>query len=69
MPSIGFFGDQDQLITCYDPEGYGFEVNTVERTLDVGEEIIGVYGVKDRQKWFTSFGFLVLNKVRQDDQD
>ena len=28
MPSIGFFDGDDELVACYDPEGYGFEVNT-----------------------------------------
>ena len=46
-------------MASYDPEGYGLELNTEERTLEPGESLIGVYGVKDRQKWFTSFGFIV----------
>jgi hypothetical protein len=64
MPSIGFFDEGGQLVTSYDPEGYGFEVNTVERHLENGEQLIGVYGIKDRQKWFTSLGFIVVRKVK-----
>ena len=64
MPSVGFFNENGELVTCYDPEGYGFEVNTEERHLESGEELIGVYGVKNRQKWFTSLGFLVVKKVK-----
>lgn len=34
-----------------------------ERTLEQDESLVGVYGVKDRQKWFTSFGFIVVKKL------
>ena len=63
IPSIGFFDDNGEMVSCYDPEGYGLEVNLVERTLLKGEELVGIYGVKDRQKWFTSLGFIVLKKL------
>ena len=63
IPAIGFFDKDGELITCYDPEGYGFEVNTIERTLKSNEEIVGVYGVKDTAKWFTSLGFITVRKV------
>ena len=49
------------MITKYDPQGFGFDVNTVERFLEEHEQLIGVYGVKDRAKWFTSFGLIAIS--------
>lgn len=66
IPAIGFFDKDGEEITSYDPEGYGFEVNAVERTLKSSEELVGVYGVTDAQKWFTSLGFIVMRKVMPD---
>ena len=63
IPSIGFFDGEGELVAIYDPEGHGLELNMEERTLEPGESLIGVYGVKDHQKWFTSFGFIVMNKL------
>lgn len=33
------------------------------RTINPGEELVGVYGVKGRAKWFTSLGFIVCKKI------
>ena len=62
IPSMGFFDEEGELVTIYDPEGFGLELNMEERTLEQDESLVGVYGVKDRQKWFTSFGFIVVKK-------
>ena len=51
------------MVAVFDPEGYGLEHNMEERTLEQDESLVGVYGVKDRQKWFTSFGFIVVKKL------
>ena len=51
-------------MACYDPEGYGLDVNARELKLREGEEILGVYGVKDSKKWLTSLGFIVMRKVQ-----
>ena len=63
IPAIGFFDKDGEEITSYDPEGYGFGLNVVEHTLKPDEELVGVYGVKDVQKWFTSLGFITVRKV------
>ena len=63
MPAIGFFDRHGELVSCFDPEGYGFELNTTERKLNDTEELVGVYGVKDRHDWFTSFGVIALTRV------
>ena len=59
LPAIGFFDSLDQLITSYDPQGFGFHINSTQQWLNDGESLIGVYGVRDKEKWFTSFGFIV----------
>ena len=53
-------------MACYDPEGYGFILNSTERHLEQDEQLAGVYGVKDHKKWFSSFGFIVLRKITDD---
>ena len=68
IPSIGFFDEEGEEVASYDPEGYGFELNTEERTVEPGESLVGVYGVKDRNKWFTSFGFIVVKKVSPEEE-
>ena len=60
LPAIGFFDEQGDLICGYDPEGFGFDVNVEEQHLEEGESLIGVYGVKDKAKWFTSFGLIAI---------
>ena len=43
----------------YNPDKHQHGVTVHE--LAENEELIGVYGVKDKQGWFTSFGFLALS--------
>ena len=33
------------------------------RLINPGEELVGVYGVRGRARWFTSLGFIVCKKV------
>lgn len=54
------------VIAAYDPFKIGFK-NTasskeIELRHDLGEEIVGVYGVLGQTHWFTSFGF--ITKIR-----
>ena len=64
IPTIGFFDEHDEMVASYDPEGYGLELNAETRTLAADEALVGIYGVKDRKKWFTSLGFIVLKKTK-----
>ena len=59
---MGFFDENDELIDLYDPEGYGLKLNVQTRELGPDDELIGVYGRKDKEKWFTSLGFIVATK-------
>lgn len=58
-----FFDETGELVTCYDPEGYGLTFDAQVRTIGPGEELIGVYGVKGKERWFTSLGFITSKKV------
>ena len=40
------------------------EMKTIQ--LGTNEELFGIYGVKDEEDWFTSFGF--ITKVKQQQQ-
>ena len=31
-----------------------------------GEEVVGVYGVKDSKQWLTSLGFILMRKIPAD---
>lgn len=61
LPAIGFFDEEGAEVASYDPEGFGFLTNTTEHRLNDGEVLIGVYGVKDQAKWFTSFGLIAVS--------
>ena len=42
----------------YNPDNHNHGTTVYEMAQN--EELIGVYGVKDKQAYYTSFGFLVL---------
>ena len=60
--AVKFMDKQGSQVSIYDP------IQTIrnrdkEHQLGEAEELIGVYGVKGREYWFTSFGFIL--KVKQ----
>ena len=54
-------GKDGKEVYFYNPDNHPHAVK--ERHLAENEELIGFYGVKDKEDYFTTFGFLV--KVRQ----
>lgn len=54
----------DNQVSIYDPKnGFKNYPGTVSH-LEDNEDLIGVYGVKDKEKWFTAFGFIL--KVKEE---
>ena len=58
---IRFMDSSENEVYVYDPNNWSRA--TVEYKIGDNEEIIGVYGVKDKDIYFSSFGFIV--KVKQ----
>ena len=65
LTQIRFYDIDDSVITEYNPKNRNDDEH--EQVLEDNEEIFGVYGVKDKQKYLTTFGFIV--KVRQVDDE
>ena len=55
-----FLDKDDKQINCYNPKAKDFSGTT--REIGENEALIGVYGVKDKENFFTSFGYIVLTK-------
>ena len=55
--SIGFLDSAGTRVYDYNPSNSN--IPTKKYQLGYNEELIGVYGVKDKKSWFTSFGFIV----------
>ena len=62
--SIFFFNSAGNEVASYNPGGITSKNGP---TFDIAEneEIFGVYGVKDKKDYFTSFGFIVRTKPQQ----
>ena len=58
---IRFMDSAGREVYVYNP--INVSVTTTSYQLGVNEELIGVYGVKNRNSWFTSFGFIVKVKA------
>ena len=54
---IHFMDEQKQELGCYNP--YSLTQKGPLLRIQDGEELIGVYGVKDKSNYFTSFGLIV----------
>ena len=52
-----FYDDDGKLLSEYNP--YGRDEQCTYHEVGVNEELVGVYGVKDKQSYFYSFGFIV----------
>ena len=61
MSEVKFYDEKARMICEYNPQRS--KLGHVKHRIGEKEELIGVYGVKGFQSYFTSFGFLV--KVRQ----
>ena len=60
LSSIFFHGANNRKLCSYNPSGsYREQEFSVE--LKDTEMLIGVYGVKNKKHYFTSFGFLVID--------
>ena len=57
MSALWFKDESGNLITEYNP--WSYIEQGVEHQISANELIIGVYGVKDKRSYFTSFGFIV----------
>ena len=55
------FNPSGSVGICYDPTNH-ITTSKVEISLADNEELIGVYGVKDKRAYFTSLGFIVKVK-------
>ena len=64
IKSIAFHDNQGSLL--FDMNHYKREIGVTLPMIKLGdgEEIIGGYGVSNRQKFITSFGFVVLKRNR-----
>lgn len=66
VAAMTFFDKRNQEIGFYDPNKWNQKQGLIHEIHEIGdnEELIGVYGVKDKNLYFYNFGFIV--KVRQD---
>ena len=61
MWRIQFMDKARNMLYEYNPDRHNHGTTVFE--MAANEELIGVYGVKDKQSYFTSFGFLVLQTI------
>ena len=54
---VTFLDGKGKEIEKYHPKWFG--QGGIVHELAENEELIGIYGVKDKQDYFTSFGFIV----------
>jgi len=54
---IRFIDDAGNEVYAYNPSNTLVQTTSIQ--LRDNEELIGVYGVKDKWSWFSSFGFIV----------
>ena len=54
---IGFTDSAGNEVESYNPRNTS--IPTTKFQLGENEELIGVYGVKNKRSWLTSFGFIV----------
>ena len=60
---VKFMDKDGNQMSIYDPNNnMNLQPGAVHEIAD-NEELIGVYGVKDKERWFSAFGFIV--KVRE----
>ena len=62
LTSIRFLDRNEDEVGVYNPRNYTYP--ECEQVIKENEELFGVYGVKGKKKYFTTFGFIV--KVRND---
>ena len=65
LTQLKFYDEEDNLITEYNPKNRSDDEH--EQVLEDNEELFGIYGVKNKQKYLTTFGFIV--KVKQEDEE
>ena len=61
VTALKFLDKYDEQICSYNPNERNDPV--IEQDLREDEEIIGVYGVKDKSNYLTTFGYIV--KIRE----
>ena len=60
LSSLFFYDKTDRELSKHNPAEFNPNYEQVV-TLKDSERLIGVYGVKDKDSYFTSFGFLVID--------